>query len=219
MSAALRLCMVVVAASAASACVSGLKSNMPVPQLYILRAPALPATGAAADTRVPGQPAAAVAAAVTAKMPALEVLRPVAMPALDTDRIALLQPDHRLDYYAASRWAGAAPLLLQTLAIDVLRGSGRFRAVEPDGTPFIADELLRIELRHFEAEYVDEGPPTIHVTLVATLGKRSGRTLLGSEIADGSVKAQANSMGAVVEAFERATGEALTQLLAQWPED
>lgn len=200
-------------------CISnGLKSNQPVTQLYVLHGPAN-AGGAAPLATVTGTAngTADGASHAPSEGVTLEVMRPGAAAGLDTDGIALQRPGNRLDYYAGSRWATTAPLQLQQLALDALAASGRFGAVEPAGTPFVADELLRIQLRHFEAVYGDDGPPTVRVTLVCTLGARSGRRLLGTFTAESRVPAAANRMQAVVAAFERATNAALAQLVARWP--
>jgi len=178
-------------------CVSGLRSNVPAQQTYLLNA--APGT-APTDMPVAHQ--------------SLQVLAPTAAPGLGTDAIAVLRPGGRLDYYLGARWAAAAPAMLQTLTIDALRPAGRFSLVEADSGPFPADYVLGLELRHFEAQYQDDGPPTIHVTLIASIGRRSAGEPAASVIADSTIKAQDNRMQAVVAAFEQATGEALRRVLA-----
>jgi cholesterol transport system auxiliary component len=193
---------------------AGLHSNEAVPQIYTLASAApppaaasAPADAATASAVAPGGPGAP---AVT-----VQVLRPLAAPGLDTDQIALLRDTQRLDYYAASRWPAPLPDLLQTLAVDALRASGRFRAVQPDATAFTADEVLQIEIRHCQVEYSPDGSPVIHVQLLATLGHRADRALLASFAAESRKSASANRMQSVVAAFQDAVGEALNQLAAQ----
>ncbi len=186
----------VLAAGALAGCVSALKSNVPVQQTYLL------------DLHL-----ATVAADVAATHDNLLVLAPSAAPGLSTDAIAVLRPGGRLDYYLGARWAAAAPAMLQTLAIDALRPSQRFALVEPDSGPFPADYVLSLEVRHFEARYGDDGPPTIHVTLIVSVGRRSASAPGANVIADSEVKAQDNRMQAVVAAFEQATAKALDELV------
>jgi ABC-type uncharacterized transport system auxiliary subunit len=188
-------------------CSSWLKSNVPVSQVYVLR-PTWP-SGAATP----------MAATTSERAPAatLQVEFPIAAPGLATDSIAVLRSGERLDYYSAARWAGAAPGMLQMLAIDALRATHRFTMVESDAGPFGSEYVLSLELDHFEAEYSGAGPPTVHVALVATFGKRGSRDVLSSFAADSRVSADADRLQAVVAAFERATGEALTQLAAEVP--
>ena len=147
----------------------------------------------------------------------LQVLRPQAAPGLDTDRIALNSGAQRLDYYAASRWPAPLPDFLQSLAIDALRASGKFRAVQPDAAAFAADEVLQIEIRRCQAEYAGDGPPVVHLRLLATLGHRSDRAIVASVSAESTVPAAANRMQAVVAAFQTAVAAALSELVARLP--
>jgi ABC-type uncharacterized transport system auxiliary subunit len=175
-------------------CSGGLKSNLPLSQIYVLRPPL---TASAAATPPAGT---------------VQVTLPAAGPGLATDSIVVLRSGERLDYYSAARWAAAAPIMLQSLAVDALRGSNRFAMVESDAGPFPSEYILSLELRHFEAEYTGTGPPTVHVSLVCTLGKRGNRDVVVSFTAESEVTAEADRMQAVVAAFERATGAALSQL-------
>lgn len=147
----------------------------------------------------------------------LQVLRPHAAPGLDTDRIALRRSAQRLDYYAASRWPAPLPDFLQSLAIEALRASGKFRAVQPDTAAFAADELLQIEIRRCQAEYVGDGPPVVHLQLLATLGHRSDRAVVASVSAESTVPAAENRMQAVVAAFQSAVAAALAELASRLP--
>jgi ABC-type uncharacterized transport system auxiliary subunit len=86
--------------------------------------------------------------------------------------------------------------------------------VEAEGAPFAPDYVLALELRHFEAQYGEAGPPTVHVTLVATFGRRGAGEPAMSVIADSAVPARDDRMQAVVAAFGQATGDALRKLVA-----
>jgi cholesterol transport system auxiliary component len=183
-----------------AACSGIFKSNLPISQVYVLR-PTWPAPTAAASVAPP--PAGTV-----------QVTLPLAAAGLASDGIVVLRSGQRLDYYSGARWAGAAPGMLQTLAIDALRASNRFAMVESDAGPFPSEYVLSLELRHFEAEYTGAGPPTVHVALVCTLGRRGNREVIISFTADSQVSAAADRMQAVVAAFEHATGDALSQLAA-----
>ena len=183
---------------------SGLHSNESPAQVYTL-APPLPATAAAA-TPVPG---------VSPPGATLKVLRPLCFPGLDGDGIVLTRGGQQLDYFAHSRWAAPLPELLASAAIDALRAAGQFRAVQSDAAPLDADYLLQLEIRRFQADYHGEDAPTIHVQLVATLGRRSDRSLISSAVAEGAAPASANRMQNISAAFETALGQALAQLVNQ----
>lgn len=182
---------------------SGLQSKQAATQIYVL-APQLPAPAVGAS--------AAGAASLVAT---LKVLRPLSVPGLDTDRIALTRSGQRLDYFAHSSWAAPLPELVQSGAIDALRASGKFRAVQSDAAPLEADFLLQLEVRRFQAQYQDDGPPMVRVQLVATLARRSDRTVIASVVAASDVPASANRLQSVSAAFEAAFAEALAQLGAQ----
>jgi cholesterol transport system auxiliary component len=177
---------------------SGLHSSQPPTQVYLL-APSLPA----ALTSAPASQAT------------LRVLRPLAAPGLESDAIALTRSDQRFDFFAHSRWTAPLPELVQAGAIDALRAAGRFRAVQSEAVPLDSDYLLQLEIRRFQAEYRGEGPPTVRVQLVATLGRRGDRSLIASAAAESDVPAGANRMQSVSAAFEAALGQALAQLVRQ----
>jgi cholesterol transport system auxiliary component len=182
-------------------CSTGFKSNVPLAQVYVLR-PTATATATTTASATPG-------------LGTVQVMPPQAAAGLATDSIIVLRPGERLDFYSAVHWAAPAPGMLQILAIDALRAANRFAMVESDAGPFPSDYVLSLELRHFEAEYAGTGPPTVHVALVCTLGRRGTRELIVSFTAESQVTAQADRMQAVVAAFEQATGEALSQLAAR----
>ena len=182
---------------------SGLfNSNVPLSQVYVLR---------------PTWPAAGVPTAAATEPSTVQVMLPQAVPGLASDNIIVLRSGERLDHYRGARWPAAAPGLLQALAIEALRTAHRFAMVESDAGPFAADYVLSLELTHFEVEYTGAGAPTVHVALVCSLGRRGSRDVIASFSADSRVTAAADRMQPVVAAFERATGEALSQLVAGVP--
>ncbi|HEY4972597.1 MAG TPA: ABC-type transport auxiliary lipoprotein family protein, partial [Steroidobacteraceae bacterium] len=140
--------MMVAALLLLAGCSGGLKSNLPLAQVYVLRP----------SWSVPSSTATGPAGSV-------QVMLPLPAAGLASDSIVVLRSGERLDYYSGARWAAAAPGMLQTLAIDALRGANRFAMVESDAGPFASDYVLSLELRHFEAEYTGAGPPTVHVEL------------------------------------------------------
>jgi cholesterol transport system auxiliary component len=184
-------------------CASVLRSNAPPVQVYTLRAGGV-ASGGSTDAHP------AVAAS-------LRVAHPLAAPGLGTSQIVLLQPDHRMNVYAASAWASDAPALVESVVTQTLRASGEWSSVEDAESPFPSDYLLQISIRRFEADYSagTDVAPTVHVTLDCTLGAEDGRTILTSFVAQGSAGAGANKLAEVVGAFQQATDQALASLSQQ----
>lgn len=181
-----------------AACGGVFESKMAAPQAYVLRLP--PATAPAADAPTAGT---------------LLVRRPDAGPGLNTDRIALIRGDRRFDVYAASRWAAPVPVLMESVLVDSLRGTGRYSAVLDDAAPFAPYYDLRVAIRRFEADYTAAGngdAPTVHVVLDCTLGRRRDRHLLSTFTVSGSARAGDDRLGQVVAAFEAATAAAVAEL-------
>jgi cholesterol transport system auxiliary component len=190
---------VALAALVLGGCSSGLHSNAPPEQVYILRALA------------PAAPAATPAA--PAARGSLQVLRPLAAPGLESDRIAVLQTDHRLSYYRASRWAAALPDMLESLALQHLRDRGVGTALEGSRTTFPADYVLQLTIRRFEADDTQRsGAPVVEVVIEGMLLRRADRAVLATLEGASSAPAAENRLSAVVGAFEQAAGTALDTL-------
>ena len=179
-----------------SGCGSFFESSVPAQQAYVLRLPSRPAQSE-----------------VTKVVGSVRVQRPVAGPGLDSDRIVLLRSDRRFDVYAATRWAAAAPDMLASVLVDQLRGASLFSSVLDDTAPYAPRYNLRCGLNRFEADYTGGGgAPTIEVVLDCTFGRYRDRTLLANFTAHGSAAATEDRVGAVVAAFESATGKAIAEL-------
>lgn len=150
---------------------------------------------------------------------ALGVARPRAAASLDTDRVAVVQPDSRFDHFAGVRWSEPAPQMLQALIVRVLQADGRYEVIVAAPSRVPADLLLDVELRRFEAVYAaGVESPTVRVEFLATLvDTRRGRRV-SSIVASAEAVAGANRRSAVLEAFESATGESV-QVLAAWLRD
>jgi ABC-type uncharacterized transport system auxiliary subunit len=197
----LRTLWVASAASALAGCGSFFESSIPAPQAYVLRLPAPAEHEGVIQTKG-----------------SVKVLRPEAGPGLDSEHIALLRSNRRFDFYAASRWAAAAPDLLEDVIVDRLRGTGAFSAVLDDAAPYAPYYNLRCGLARFEADYSSDGSgsgghaPTVKVALNCTFGRHRDRVLLASFSAEGSAPASEDRLNAVVAAFEAATASALTEL-------
>ncbi len=144
----------------------------------------------------------------------LLVARPSAAPGLDTERIAVLHPDRRLDYYAASQWGAALPDVLQHVVVESLQNTGRVRGVQRDLANFRSDFVLQLDVRAFQAEYEDGGAPRARVDLIATIGRVNDRRSVFTFAAGALEPAASNTMSAVVAAFDKALQSATRTVLA-----
>lgn len=176
----------------AAGCSGGLRATGPANQVYVLHATV-------------AQEPEAIATGAT-----LRLLRPLPFPGLDSDRIVLLQPGNRLDFYAASRWAAPLPELVEALAAQTLRSSGAWDSVHDSRSAFPAEYVLQITIHRFEADYSAQADsPVVRVSLECVLGRRSDRTIIATFQVDASERAGENRLRSVVAAFERAANAAL----------
>ena len=184
------------------------QSRTPVPSVYLLSASGAP-------------PGAAPAAAPAAD---LAVLKPRVRTGLDTDLIAVLYPDRRLDYFAAARWSGPLDEVIQDLAVQAFRTRSRLRDVHTDASAFGRAYWLEIDVADFQAEYAAGAAdgagaadsavaPTVHVHLLARVGSSGDRRVLGLFDADRRQPAAQNRLTAIVEAYNQAVDAALGQIV------
>jgi ABC-type uncharacterized transport system auxiliary subunit len=180
------------------------QSKVVPPSIYLLSAP--PGTAAAALSALAAAPATIAAD--------LAVLKPRVRAGLDTDRIALLYPDRRLDYFADARWSGPLDDVVQDLAVQAFRNGARLQNVSSDASAFASGYWLEIEVADFQAEYASAGaPPTINVRLLARVASAGDRNILGSFTAAARQTAADNRLTAIVEAYERAVNSALAEIV------
>jgi len=147
---------------------------------------------------------------------ALAVAPPRAAASLDTERIAVVQPDSRFDYFSGVRWAEPAPQMLQQLLVRALAADGRFATVVAAPSRVPADLTLDVELRSFEAVYAGGAAvPLVSVQMQVTLVDARKARRLASFVVRAESGAADNRRTAVLEAFERATAEALQETVVR----
>lgn len=133
---------------------------------------------------------------------------------LDSSRIALIKNDSAIDFYADSAWTDHLPVLVQNALVEAFEDSGRIAAVASDSEGFHADYLLQAELRDFEAHYdAPDGIPTVKVRIQAKLAPTKGREIMANLNAVHQITASANSVPAVVRAFDEALGEVFSEIV------
>jgi len=177
------------------------QSKVPAPSVYLLSAGAAAPSGAA----IPAD---------------LAVLEPRVRIGLDSELIAVLYPDRRLDYFAGARWSGPLDQVVQDLAIQVFRARAKLRSVHAESSAFGSGYWLEIDVEDFQAEYsADTGAggsaaPAIRVHLLGRVGSSADRRILAQFEADDRQPAADNRLTAIVEAYNRAADTALAQIVA-----
>lgn len=179
-----------------------LQSDNPTPETYRLGPAAAPAPAASTAAR----PATALG---------LTVARPRAAAALDSDRIALVSAGNRFDYYAGVRWAEPAPQMLQQNLVDALAHSGEFAGVFAAPARVPSELMLDVEVRRFEVDATAAGAPVVRVALQASLVDARRVTRVASFASEAVVPADGNRRAAIIAAFDRASAEAVNDVVAR----
>lgn len=134
--------------------------------------------------------------------------------ALDTSRIVISRSPDTMDYYANSAWQDRLPSIVQRALLEGFEQSGRIDQVAFDTAGLRANYLLQTSLRDFEARYdTPDGAPTIVVRIEAKLVTNQDRIIVARMTSSQEVPATANSVDAAVDAFNRASGAAVGQIV------
>jgi ABC-type uncharacterized transport system auxiliary subunit len=193
-----------------AACGGLFQTKVPPPAIYQLSA-----APTAAPTAASG-PSPDVAAPLDPRTFAdVAVLRPRVRAGLDTDRIAALYPDRRLEYFADARWSGPLDEVIQDLAMQEFRSTAGLRSVSADVSAFPSAYWVEIDVTDFQAEYsASAAAPTVHVHLLARLGNSGDRHIVAQFDANAEEAAAENRLSAIVSAYNRAADKALAEIAA-----
>jgi cholesterol transport system auxiliary component len=144
----------------------------------------------------------------------LAVEVPVAAANLNTGHIAIAQSPTSSDYYSKTAWTDRAPLMVQTRIVDSFENSHKIVAVARESIGLRANYVLQSDLRNFEAMYIYGKPPIAHVRIVAKLVRMPDRQIIGVGSFERCVRARADKVPKVVEAFDQALGSVMKRLVA-----
>jgi len=147
----------------------------------------------------------------------LRIETPTAAAGLNTTRIALKPTPTRLQYYAGATWIEVLPLMVQNLVIESFESTGSVEALAPSATGGLADWALRIYIREFQAEYVDDtdAPPVVRARLQARLLRMPRREEAAFANFATEEPAASTRLDDVVLAMDAALG-ATMQDLVEW---
>lgn len=150
----------------------------------------------------------------TASLPTVDwqltVELPLADAGINTSRIATRRSPVKIDYYQSANWIDTAPRMVQTLLVESFENSGHIVGVGRQSAALRADYTLLLELREFQAEYINgEALPSAHVRLNAKMVRLPQRVIVAANTADYSARARSGRMADVVQAFDEALGKTL----------
>ncbi|HXC90120.1 MAG TPA: ABC-type transport auxiliary lipoprotein family protein [Stellaceae bacterium] len=139
---------------------------------------------------------------------------PQAPAGIDTSRIALSRSPISLDYYADAEWTDRLPALVEAALLASFENTGSITAIDRASTGLRADFVLRTEIRHFEAVYdAAGGPPRVWVAIIGRLAAMPRRKIVAQARFEQRVPAAADTVPAVVAAFNTATDAVLKQIV------
>src|SRR3546814_18973653 len=105
--------------------------------------------------------------------------------------------------------------MIQTLMIESFENSRKIVSVGRESIGLRADFILKSELRELQAVYYNGGLPEAWVSINAKLVQMPRRAIVASQSFDAKVTAEADTLQAVVTAFDDAAGKVLRRLV-EW---
>ena len=144
----------------------------------------------------------------------LAVEAPAASANLSTGRIAIAMTPTSTDYYANAAWTDRAPLMVQTRIVDSFENTRKIVAVSRESIELRANYALQPDLRNFEALYYYGKPPIVRVRIIAKLVRMPDRQIIGVASFERCVRARADSIPKVVDAFDQALGSVIKRLVS-----
>lgn len=143
----------------------------------------------------------------------LAVEVPVSAASLNTGRIAIHMTPTSTDYYAKVAWTDRAPLMVQTRIVDSFENSRKIVAVSRESIALRANYVLQPDLRDFEAMYFYGQPPIVKVRIIAKLVRMPDRQIIAVGSFERCVRARADKVPKVVDAFDQALGSVIKRLV------
>lgn len=145
----------------------------------------------------------------------LGVSKPYSSTSLNSAKIAVVRDPLSIEYFADALWEDDAPSMVQRLIIESFQNSGKIVGVGQRAIGLRSDYLLNSELREFQAEYNGDGPPKVRVEVNAILVEMPRREIVAFHTAERVVQAKDNRMISIIQAFDKALGKVLADLV-EW---
>lgn len=140
---------------------------------------------------------------------------PTAAAGLNTARIAVKPTPTQFEYYARAQWVDVVPVMTQTLLLESFDNSEMIDVLGRGAYGLRADYGLVVNIREFQAEYDDLGPPDVQIRFQAQLVEMPRRKTIASTSVIGQSKSKSKKMNDIVIAFDEAFGRA-TKDLVSW---
>ncbi len=143
---------------------------------------------------------------------AIQIQRPIADQMRDSDRVLVRRTPSRLQVYGGAAWLDNVPEMLQSMTIKAFGDTEKFGGVGRAGGMRTRYNLA-MEIRRFEA--VDDDRPDLRVELViqASLIHQRTSSAVASRTFRHDAVSSGKSLDPLIEAFERALNELMTELV------
>lgn len=150
---------------------------------------------------------------------------PLSPAGLSTSRIALQDSPIELRYFSNASWTDFAPQMVQALIVESFENSGKIVSVGREQIGLRSDFLLKTELREFQAEYEERipdnatalgptaSPPWARVRINAKLVQMPQREIIAHQTFERRIRAKANTMSDIIDAFDEALGKTLKSMV------
>ena len=103
--------------------------------------------------------------------------------------------------------------MVQTRIVDSFENTRKIVAVARESIELRANYVLQPDLRNFEALYYYGMPPIVRVRIIAKLVRMPDRQIIGVASFERCVRARADKIPKVVEAFDQALGSVIKRLV------
>ena len=104
--------------------------------------------------------------------------------------------------------------MVQTRIVDSFENTRKIVAVSRESIALRANYVLQPDLRNFEAMYFYGQPPIVKVRIIAKLVRMPDRQIIGVATFERCVRARADKVPKVVEAFDQALGSVIKRLVS-----
>lgn len=123
-------------------------------------------------------------------------------------------------YIGDARWVSPAIVLFDEAVARAFEADKSRARLVTRGETAKASMALRLEVRSFETDYVNgpKAPPEVLVEIRAVMTRGNDRALLGDKVFVARVKTSENRLAAIVPAYDQATGQVLSEIVA-WVSD
>lgn len=138
------------------------------------------------------------------------VPEPLALRALDTERIVVRPRPTEINYLAGAQWSDRLPKLIQTRLLQTFENSGRVRAAGRPGQGLLIDYQVVSDIRAFEFD-VDAKRAVIEIS-VKLMNDKTGR-VVATEVFRSETEADRDDAKAIAGALDTALDRQLRGIL------